>query len=529
MRSQAIEWMNAHLAAALEGAKKEEVVKWAKRARGELEAATGLGVALMIEAGVDMARAGSKMLAPDLAVMIESNSERAVKELYATMDHGQAERFNKDLGAIDQIRVESVGYLAAWVFEDGSAWIALKGHPREVAAEALADSDFAEREAVVSKLWAPWSSENDPLGELIGAKLRKAKSEGLPMVALDARELKSLGPELARAWGLGEISGWGKGMGMKLLANGTALHPLDLCKVLDKAGSRGKEVLERVGMRRADEIRKERETRMKIHWRDAICVFMVQVSVAPVYDGGLAAFLMSKPGLFGMFPLPVWRKIFSEVIDVVKPLPEGVSPEIDQIEKIAGILGGDTASQLAHFLYRYHRAGGAKLTAKRVLEQIRERMVVEATKHGLAAAVKAKEIMTDEMKESVKLASSVEFSTQYGAALALYAVLWANEEGYENISMQARAVIKTMRGAGEITMECFGWFAKLLFEFSEGFVSKEEIAASLRAEMEIASASAEVEKRQGGKITIENEWSGNWGSELSSRKVREYLGLEKSR
>jgi hypothetical protein len=178
-------------------------------------------------------------------------------------------------------------------------------------------------------------------------------------------------------------------------------------------------------------------------------------------------------------------------------------------------------------MYRYHRSGGSRLTAKRVLEQTRERMSKDAAKQGLAAAVKTRDPISDEMRESSKAASSVEFSTQYGAALALFAALWAKETAFNNLSMQARAVIKTMRGAGDISMECFGWFARLTLQFGEGLVSKEDIAKILDKEMQDAAREAEDEKRKGGKIAIENEWSGNWGSELSGRKVREYLGIER--
>jgi hypothetical protein len=278
-----------------------------------------------------------------------------------------------------------------------------------------------------------------------------------------------------------------------------------------------------------EEIRKERETRVKIHWRDAMCVFMSQSQAYPVYDGGLAAFLMSKPGLFGQYPMPVWRKMFFEIIELIKPMSEGESPDLGLIETSASILGGDVASQMAHFLYRYHRGGGAKITAKRIMEQTKSRMISDAAKQGLAAAVKSKEVISDEMRESSKAASSVEFSTQYGAALALYAALWAKESSFSDISMQARAVVKTMRGAGEISMECFGWFAKLIFEFGEGLLSKEDIAKVLQKELEDAAILAVEQKRMGGKITIENEWSGNWGTELAGRKVREYLGIEKNK
>jgi hypothetical protein len=135
------------------------------------------------------------------------------------------------------------------------------------------------------------------------------------------------------------------------------------------------------------------------------------------------------------------------------------------------------------------------------------------------------------MRESSKAASSVEFSTQYGTSLALYAALWAKESGFADIALQARAVVRTMRGAGEISMECFGWFARLMYEFGGGFIPKEDIAKALQKEMEDAAKIADEEKRRGGKISIENEWSGNWGAELAGRKVREYLnlGLERSK
>lgn len=520
---------DAHHAQARERARGTDVAQWTKRAKGDLEPATALGVALLAEQGMELPRAASRMLAPDLSAMLEASIERAVGALYESMDHAQAKSFNMKMDPIEAMPIDALGHFALWAFEDGSAWVALSAHPREMASDALESADFEGRDEVRARIWRLWEPRHAPLGDAVGAKFARARIEGYPLVALDAAEAEAFCSGVAAAWAEGPNGAWGKGLAMKLFSNGAQLTPADLVKSGAKALAKGKEALAKAGMKRAEEARKEREARMKIHWRDAMCMFITQASSAPSYDGGVAAFLMSKPGLFGAYPLPVWRKIFAEIAEILKPLPEGASPELALVESCAAILGADTSSQLAHFLYRYHRGGGAKLVAKRVLEQTRERLAHEAAKHGLAAAVKTRDAPTEEMKESTKLASSVEFSTQYGAALSLYAALWAVEMGFADISLQARAVVRTMRGAGEITMECFGWFARLIFEFSEGFVSKEDIASVLRQEMDIAATAADEEKRVSGKITLENEWSGNWGSELASRKVREYLGLERAR
>lgn len=505
--------------------KDDEVVAFAKKSRGELEDAAAMGIAVLEASGMDLAKAGRRMIFPEMGLMIETSAERAVAALYASMDYEAAEKFNKDLSALETIPNDSLGHFAMWTFEDGSAWVSFRLHEREVAFDSIQYSDFESKSQVGKSLWMMWERDHAPLAMQVGNKFMEAKLEHKDFVALSASEARAMVDGLALTWGDGQT--WGKGMSVKLQSNGSSVSPSEFRKVAMAALRKGRDELERAGVRRMDEIRKEREARMKIHWRDAMCVFISQSQALPVYDGGLAAFLMSKPGLFGQYPLPVWRKMFFEIIDLIKPMPEGESPDLGLIETSASILGGDIASQLAHYLYRYHRSGGAKLTAKRVLEQTKTRMLSDAAKHGLAAAVKSKEPISDEMRESSKAASSVEFSTQYGAALALYAALWAKESGFSDISMQARAVVKTMRGAGEISMECFGWFAKLMFEFSEGFISKEDIAKTLQKEMEDAAVLADEQKRMGGKITIENEWSGNWGSELAGRKVREYLGIEK--
>lgn len=529
MSSMATQLIEKHSTAAMARASGEDIKAWTRKSRGDLEGAAGIGIAMLELDGCEINRAGSRMVNPDIGLLVETSYERVVQAIYRSMDYDTAVKFNKNLETFDAVPSESVGHLAMWAFEDGSAWVSFSCHEREVAYDATRGSEFEEKDSLCEALWRMWGSEDAPLSVQVGKKFLAAKEAGFPMVGLSAPEARAFIKGLSNSWG--EAGSWGKGMTVRMHASGVAVPPAEFVKIMGKALSKGKEDLAKAGAKRMEEIKKERDNRMKIHWRDAMCIFMVQTQAAPVYDAGMAAFLMSKPGLFGMFPLPVWRKIFMEVVDQVKALPEGESPEINSLEASASILGGDVAAQMAHFLYRYHRSGGAKLTAKRVLEQTRDRMATEAAKQGLAAAVKNKdkEVMSDEMRESTKLASSVEFSTQYGSSLALYAALWAKEVGFVDISLQARAVVRTMRGAGEVTMECFGWFARLLYEFSEGFVAKEDIAAALRAEMDAAASAADAEKRAGGKITIENEWSGNWGTELSGRKVREYLGLEKTR
>ena len=524
--------MEQHRQGADEGSKRVEVREWAKKSRGELERATAWGISILEASGMALEKAGLRMLAPEMSAMVETSAERVAQAIYGCMDYEMSLRFNEDLSVLDGIASDSVGHMSVWAFDDGSAWVSFAGHEREVAHNAVAASAFEKRETLCDALWRMWSPADAPLSVQVGKKFLEAKIQDAPLVALTGLEASAFVKGVASAWRAEGVR-WGKGMVVKLMSNGQELAPADFEKMLGKSLGSGKADLTRMGMRKVEEMKRERETRMKVHWRDAICLFIAQPQAMPVYDAGMAAFLMSKPGLFGQFPMPVWRKMFFEIVDYIKPLAESDSLDLSIIESSASILGGDVASQLAHFMYRYHRSGGAKMTARRVLEQTRERMALDAGKQGLAAVVRSKERdpISEEMRESSKAASSVEFSTQYGASLALYASIWAKETGFADISLQARAVVKTMRGAGEISMECFGWFARLMFEFGEGSVSREDIARTLQREMEAAAKLAEEEKRRGGKITIENEWSGNWGSELAGRKVREYLnlGLERSK
>lgn len=532
MNSQAMKLMEKHEHQARARAQSAEIGLIAKKARGDLEAACAMGIAIFEAAGEPLDKASAKMLSPNLGLLIETSVDRVVQKIYAGMDYEQSCEFNKDLSPLEALQADSVGHFALWAFDDGSAWISLKLHEREVAASVIEASSMEGKAKIAKGVWELWCPGLGPLGAQIGAKLMAAGKARRDLCALTPEEALALAKCLPSGWSEG--SSWAAGVSIKALSSGAQTTPAEFTKQAIKALGRGKEEQLKLGMRKMDEMRKEREARMKIHWRDAMCIFMSQAQALPAYDGGMAPFLMSKPGLFGQYPMPVWRKMFGEISDQVKILADGESPDIAAVERASAILGQETSSQLAHFLYRHHRAGGAKQTAKKVFEQAKERILAEAGRGprgtGLAAAVREREIAsTEDRRESSKAASSVEYSTQYGAAIALLAALWAKETGFSDISMQARLVARIMRGEGEISMECFGWFAKLMFEFGEGFVEREDIARALQKEMEEIARLAEEEKRRGGKISIENEWSGNWGAELAGRKVREYLDLERGR
>ena len=517
----------------------DEFLVWNKKAKGDLGAATTLGIAILVESGQDVLLASKKMLDPEVGLLLEVSPDRVMHALLSSMDYDTLMHFNQDaLRTLDFIPHDPMGHFALWSFPDGSSWVSIKSHEKELAYNALMAFDefskenmnhsFKPSEDFIKDLWTLWNRDQGTLGVSIGQKFLAAKIASEPFVALSAFESKTLVAGLTKAWARESIS-WGKGFQFKFHSNGSLVQPAEFEKIATKALLKGREELLKLSAKRMEDIKKERDARLKIHWRDALCIFIAQSQAMPIYDAGFASFLMTKPGLFGQFPLPVWRKMFFDIIDLIKVLPEGESPDLPFIESAASILGSETSSQLAHFLYRYHRVGGAKLTAKRVLEQTKDRILFDSAKQGLAAAVKSKDPISEEMREASKFASSVEFSAQYGAALALYASLWARETGFANISIQAKALVKTLRGSGDISMECFGWFARLMFEFSEGFVGKEEIFLALKTEMELAAKIADDEKRIGGRITIENEWSGNWGSELGLRKVREYLGMDQSK
>ena len=236
---------------------------------------------------------------------------------------------------------------------------------------------------------------------------------------------------------------------------------------------------------------------------------------------------MSKPNLYGQYPKSYWQKALVQIHEVLRPLKEGESPEIDAIVGATSHLGSDVSTQIAHFMYRYHRSGGAKSLAHRVLEQNKMKVVEESkVKTGLAALINKKEDpVSDESREATRAASSIEFAVQYGSAMALNTALWGLEAAFQNPELQARVYLRSMRGAGEISLESFGWFARLMFELSDGFLTKQIVEEVLMSEMEKVSALAEELKARGGKIGLENEWSGKWGLPLARRKVREYLGL----
>ena len=398
MEHFATKCMNAHEDKAKKRALDAEITTWSKGAKGDLEQATAFGIALLTETGMELPLAASRMLGPEVSVMLESCIERAVKILYESMDYNQAKNFNEAVDLIEAIPVDAIGHLALWAFEDGSAWVALSAHPREMAQAALASISFEGRDEVNNQLERLWGPMHAPLGYEVGVKFAQANAKGYPLVSLNAKEAEAFYSGVAASWAEGVGGSWGKGLTMKSFLNGSQFTPADLVKNSAKALRKGKDALVKLGIKRAEEVRKQRDSSMKVHWRDAMCMFLSQTNSAPSYDGGVAAFLMSKPGLFGTYPLPVWRKIFNNILELLKPLSEGESPELIRVEASVSILGGDTASQLAHFLYRYHRSGGAKVLAKCVLGQVRERLTNEEVKYGLAAAVKIKEVQTEEMK-----------------------------------------------------------------------------------------------------------------------------------
>lgn len=525
MSSKAVAAYEKYASLARERARDEELRETCKkRAKGGLELAAPWVAGLLEEQGAPRAEAIRRALSPDVAYLVEHTPERALKAMFDSFSFEQAKAFCARPGIIEALPFDGMGFLGMWAFEDGSALLSYIGSPQQSARATLEAHQFATPDEI-DRLW-PLSC--GAFGERVGEALRAARERGDAACALE--------PKLARALGKGmgsfesqetrEGVSWRKGMSFKYLANGNSASPEDFQSSFEKALDAELEALKRSAQKRLEEARREREAKTKVHWRESMCQFLSQASCQPVYDAGLAAFLMSKPACFGQYPASIWSKVFSEVVEIVKALPEGESPEISSVERAAVFLGSDLASQMGHFLYRYHRTGGAKILARKMMEEKRQGVEQEQALTGLAALLTPKaEPTSDEAREVIKAAGSVEFSVQYGAALALHTALWAKDSGFEKVDRQARTFVRAMRGADEVSLECFGWFGRLIYELSEGFVSKEEIEQALMGEMEAASKAADAAKLKGGKIAIENEWSGSWSQTLARRKLREYLGL----
>lgn len=525
MSSKAVAAYDKFAEQARERAKEEPLREACKRkTKGGLEVAAPWVAALLQEMGATQEEAVRRAVTPDAAFMVECGPERVLKALFDTFDYSEAKLFVERPAIVESLPSDSLGLLALWAFEDGSALLSYQGSPQQSARAALLAHQFPAP-AALDRLW-PLSVA--PHGERVGDALKAARDLGDVVCALEPKLAQALGRGLACFESHETRDGpqWRKGIAYKFLSSGNLAEPQELQKTVEQALEAGMDGLRRAAQKRLDEFKREREAKTKIHWRESMCQFISQASCQPVYDAGLAAFLMSKPACFGQFPASIWSKVFSEVVEIVKALPEGESPEIAAVERASVFLGSELSSQLGHFLYRYHRAGGAKILAKRLMEEKRERVTQDQARTGLAAMLTPKaEKASEQAQEVSKAAGSVEFAVQYGAALALHTALWAKDSGFESVQDQARTFVRAMRGADEVSLECFGWFARLIYEFSEGFVSKEEIESALMLEMEEASRVAEAAKVKGGKMAIENEWSGSWSLTLARRKAREYLGL----
>lgn len=526
MSSKAVAAYDKYASLARERAKDEELREACKkRAKGGLEEAAPWVAALLEEQGVGRAEALRRALSPDVAYVVEHGPERALKAVFDSMGFEEAKAFCARPGIIEGLPFDSMGFLGMWAFEDGSAWVSYLGGPQQAARATLEAHQFP----APSEIDRLWPVSCGAFGERVGEALRLARERGDAVCALDPKQARALGKGVCAFESQETREGvvWRKGMAFKYLANGNLASPEDFQASFERALDAEMEALKKGAQKRLEEAKREREAKTKVHWRESMCHFLSQASCQPVYDAGLAAFLMSKPACFGQYPASIWSKVFSEVVEIAKALPEGESPEISAVERSAVLLGSDLASQLGHFLYRYHRAGGAKILAKRLMEE--KRVAVEQERRaptGLAALLTPKAaVVSEEAREVGRAAGSVEFSVQYGAALALHTALWAKDSGFEAVEEQARVFVRAMRGADEVSLECFGWFGRLIYELSEGFVSKEAIEGALMGEMESASKAAEAAKIKGGKIAIENEWSGSWSQTLARRKLREYLGL----
>lgn len=496
-----------------------------KRSKAGLELVAPWVASLLELSGQTPDAALSRAVSPDAAFMVECAPERILMALFDAFDYEEAKRFNETPEIIENIPADNLGLLAIWAMEDGSALCCYTGGPQQIARELLQKYEFKVPNAL-DRLWPVGVA---PHGERVAEALNLARESGDFVCALEPKYAFALGKGIAVFESVRTRDGlsWRRGMTFKGLNTGNVADPDDLQRNIERVLDAQMDALRKSAQKRLDDAKKEREAKSRVHWREAMCQFLAQASCQPVYDGGIAAFLMSKPTSFGQFPASIWSKVFSDVIEIIKPLGEGESPEITSIENASIFLGSDLSSQLAHFLYRYHRTGGAKLLAIKMLEEKKEKIMGDQQLTGLAAALKPRaEKISDEARELAKSAGSLEFAVQYGSALALNTAIWASETGFENIEDQARAFVRAIRGTDEVSLECFGWFARLIYEFSEGFVSKDNIEKVLMMEMDELSRAADAQRAKGGRITIENESSsGAWSQALARRKIREYLGL----
>lgn len=519
---------------ALSASERPAFAKAAEQAREGMEKSTRIAAALFYLGGASEKEAIERALNPDAAAYLSVPPEIPLRRMFDCFGNAEAEALETRMLVIDRLLRGGEGVFALWAFPDGSALATLQRWSAERAVKALREGGYDLSEELVGELGSLWPAAQGPYGAEIGRRV-------LAVEGMDGA-LFPMGPKEAKAFARNALRpdwGWGREEKRKIefreMKSGSEIGADDLSRAAEKALDRRKSAIHEKALAYMERSRRERETEERANWREALCLFMrlekgraAQENWRQMpYDAGFAAFLMERPTSFTQKTAPMWKKAYEQVCSIVGMLPDGESPTIAQLSAAASQLGTDMGSQLSHFLYRYYRAGGPKALAKRVFEQTREKVVEDMKeKTGLAAIIRKKdEPVSAEAREAGKAASSVEFSVQYGAALALHAALWGKETDFEEMQVLAKSFIRAMRGASEISMECFGWLSCLVSEFAEGAIEKEQLVAVILESMETASQEAEKAKVKGGKITIENEWSGRWSHELAKRKIQEYLEI----
>ena len=475
----------------------------------------------------------AKALSPDIALFIDTSGERMVKLMFESFEYDEAVALSESGDSIiNEIPSDHSAVLLAWGAGDGSILLGYSGNYRMATMGILNSANFTisvETHQRMSSLWTrkqvPWTEG----GMAIASRMEEFMSRGIPVVPLSKDEAEAFVTGFVSNEKLAsENDAWRKSVSIKATSNGATVNPSDFEALFSKLLAGPSEELRKVVQKRFDEIRKERERAGKVYWRDVMCDFLKErgSELNPVWDCGLSAFMMSKPSMFQQSTPKIWKETFCRVADIVRVLPEGESPELAVVAEAASPLGQDIASGMAHFMYRFHRQGGPKTMAKKIVEELKVKVADEMkTKTGLAAIIKKDSGQSEEAKELTKAALSVEFAVQYGAALAMCVARWGVSQEFVNPAMQAKVFVKGMRGTDEISLECLGWFARLMVHFSDGRVPKEMIEKLIIAEMDSSSANVEEQKSKGGKLSLENEWSGKWSSGLARRKIREYLGI----
>ncbi len=519
---------------ALGGARGDEFKKAEEKARPGLEMSSRVVAALLRCGGMSSEAAIEKALAPDAAAFLSIPPEIPLRRLLSEISNEQAEQFGSRPEALGALIAEEDAALAMWVFPDGSALATLRGGASERASKALAAAEIALEEEQAARIGALWPGEAGGMGERIGRRALAAAGIAGAIFALDPKEAREFALKVANPrWPCERESQ--KKIELRDVRSGAEITGEEFAAKARKALDRKKAEILGKSLERLDAARRERKLEERANWREALLMFMRLDSdraktlgwLRDPHDAGFAAFLMESPGTFTQKSIPMWKKAYEEVCELLGTAKEGEGPGIAKLSEATSYLGAEVGTRLSHFLYRYHRSGGPNVLAARVFEEMRERSLEDARERSGVAAIMSKreEALSKEAREAGRAASSVEFSVQYGAALALHAALWGRETKFESLPLLAKAFIRSLRGANEISMECFGWLSVLIRDFSEEGIKNESLVGVFLEGLEQAEREAEKAKSKGGKITIENEWSGRWSHELAGRKIREYLGM----